>query len=120
MPDEQHSGVYIVYNNLITLWEIDLAGPGDSRSFKITNSGITVRANEHVDFIVGVGLDNKSDCDMTLAHVDIQLLENSEFPAITGSTGFGFVLGVVITAILFYIYYRYRRNVNAAGYQGIN
>ncbi|CAB5395609.1 unnamed protein product [Rhizophagus irregularis] len=117
----QHSGAYIVYNNSMALWEIDLAGAGYSKSFKTTNSGITVRANEHVDFIVGVGIDNKFDCDLTFARVDIQLLENPEFPvpAITGSTGFGFVLGVVITTILFYIYYRYRRNVNA-GYQAIN
>ncbi|PKC12417.1 hypothetical protein RhiirA5_411856 [Rhizophagus irregularis] len=69
-----HSGVYIVYNNL-TLWEIGLAGPGDSKSFKTTDS-ITVRANEPIDFIVGVGLDNSFACDMTLARVDIHLLEN--------------------------------------------
>jgi hypothetical protein len=29
-----HSGAYIVYNNLMTLWEIDLAGSRDSKSFK--------------------------------------------------------------------------------------
>jgi hypothetical protein len=114
----RHSGAYIVYNNLMVLWEIDLAGPRDSRSFITTNSGITVRANEHIDFIVGVGLDNIYECDMTLARVDIQLLEDPiEFPAIAGSIGF--VLGVIITTIFFYIYYRYRRNVNA-DYQGIN
>jgi hypothetical protein len=105
----QHSGVYIVYNNLMTLWEIDLAGPEDSRSFITTSSGITVRANEPIDFIVGVGLDNIFDCDMTLARVDIQLLENPiEFPTIAGSIGF--VLGVIITAILFQVYYQYREN----------
>ncbi|CAB4435023.1 unnamed protein product [Rhizophagus irregularis] len=52
-----------------------LAGPGDSKSFKTTDS-ITVRANEPIDFIVGVGLDNSFACDMTLARVDIHLLEN--------------------------------------------
>ncbi|PKY47903.1 hypothetical protein RhiirA4_403938, partial [Rhizophagus irregularis] len=34
----------------VTLWEIGLAGPGDSKSFKTTDS-ITVRANEPIDFI---------------------------------------------------------------------
>ncbi|GES73417.1 hypothetical protein GLOIN_2v1715372 [Rhizophagus clarus] len=108
----------------MTLWEVDLAGPRDSKSFKTTNSGITVRANEHIDFIVGVGLDNIYNCDMTSARVDIQLLDTLEnqpgFPIITGSIGF--VLGIIISAILFHIYYRYRenrRNVNA-DYQVIN
>ncbi|CAB4380708.1 unnamed protein product [Rhizophagus irregularis] len=113
-----HSGVYIVYNNL-TLWEIGLAGPGDSKSFKTTDS-ITVRANEPIDFIVGVGLDNIFNCDMTLARVDIHLLENQiEFPVIAGSIGF--VLGIIVTTILLCIYYRYRgnRQNGNAGYEVI-
>jgi hypothetical protein len=119
-----HTGVYIVYNNLVTLWEIDLAGFGDTRSFKTTYSGITVRANEPIDFIVGIGLDNTFRYDTTLAHVDIYLLDSLEnqpgFSIISGSIGF--VLGIIISAILFYIYYRYResrRNANV-GYQVIN
>ncbi|PKY58190.1 hypothetical protein RhiirA4_479888 [Rhizophagus irregularis] len=59
-----HTGVYIIYNNLVTLWEIDLAGPEDSKSFKTT---ISVKAIEPIDFIVGVGLDNNYVCDTTLA-----------------------------------------------------
>ncbi|CAB4494397.1 uncharacterized protein OCT59_009670 [Rhizophagus irregularis] len=118
----QHSGVYIIYNN-VTLWEIDLNGPNDSKSFKTIDSGIPIRANEHIDFIIGVGLDNSFVCDMTLAQLDIHLLENqTEFPIIAGSIGFGFILGIIISAILFHIYYRYRenrRNVNV-GYQAIN
>ncbi|GES95455.1 PEP-CTERM sorting domain-containing protein [Rhizophagus clarus] len=90
-----HTGVYVIYNNLITLWEIDLAGPEDLKSFKTT---ISVKANEPIDFIVGVGLDNSYVCDTTLAHVDIHLLENqSGFPIITVSIGF--VLGIIISAI---------------------
>ncbi|GBB89797.1 hypothetical protein RclHR1_01660016 [Rhizophagus clarus] len=105
----QHSGAHIVYNNLMTLWEVDLAGPEDSRSFKTSNKGITVRANEPIDFIVGVGLDNVFYCDMTLARVDIHLLENqAEFSLIAGSIVF--VLGVIIGAILLQIYYQYREN----------
>ncbi|PKC67753.1 hypothetical protein RhiirA1_458026 [Rhizophagus irregularis] len=50
---------------------------------------ITVRANEPIDFIVGVGLDNSFACDMTLARVDIHLLENQiESPVIAGSIRF--------------------------------
>ncbi|CAB4435022.1 unnamed protein product [Rhizophagus irregularis] len=105
----RHSGVYIIYNNLMTLWEIDLAGPKDSRSFKTTDKGIAVRANEPIDFIVGVGLDNVFYCDMTLARVDIHLLENqAEAPVIAGSIGF--ILGVIISAILFHIFFQYREN----------
>ncbi|GES74749.1 PEP-CTERM sorting domain-containing protein [Rhizophagus clarus] len=37
----RYSGAYIIYNNLMTLWEADLAGPEDSKSFKTTDSGIT-------------------------------------------------------------------------------
>ncbi|CAB4390541.1 unnamed protein product [Rhizophagus irregularis] len=74
----EHSGAYIVYNNLMTLWEVDLAGPRDSKSFKTTNSRITIRANEPINFIVGVGLDNTCHCDMTSARVDIQLLDTLE------------------------------------------
>jgi hypothetical protein len=120
----RHSGAYIVYNNLIPLWEVDIAGPGDSKSFKTTDSGITVKTNEPIDFIVGVGLDNSFACDMTSARVDIHLLDTLEnqpgFPIITGSIGF--VLGIIISAILFYIYYRYRENRRNAnvGYQVIN
>jgi hypothetical protein len=116
-----HTGVYIIYNNSMTLREIDLVGLKDSKSFETTDSGITVRANEPIDFIVGVGLDNIFNCDMTLARVDIYLLENqTEFPIIAGSIGF--VLGIIISAILFHIYYRYRENIRNAnvGYQVIN
>ncbi|GBC00620.1 hypothetical protein RclHR1_03910007 [Rhizophagus clarus] len=119
----KYSGVYIVYNNLMTLWEADLIGPEDSKSFKTNDSGITVRANEPIDFIAGVGLDNVYDCDMTLARVDIHLLEDqTEFPVVSGSIGL--ILGVIISAILFilfYIFYRYRENRrNANSYQAIN
>ncbi|GBB98627.1 hypothetical protein RclHR1_03280023 [Rhizophagus clarus] len=89
----RHSGVYIIYNNVTTLWEIDLNGPEDSKSFKTTDSGIPIRANENIDFIVGEGL-NRVICHMTLAQLDIHLLENqTKFPIIAGSIGFGFVLG---------------------------
>ena len=60
------------------LWEINLDGLGDSKSFKSIDSGIIVRANEHFDFIVGVGLDNVFNYDMVLTRVDIYLLENQE------------------------------------------
>ncbi|GBC09165.1 hypothetical protein RclHR1_08650008 [Rhizophagus clarus] len=116
-----NTGVYIIYNNLMTLWEIDLAGPEDSKSFKTTDKGISIKANEPIDFIVGVGLDNNYVCDMTLARVDIHLLEDQPgFPIIAGSIGF--VLGISISAILFYIYKRYRENRRNAnvGYQVIN
>ncbi|GES74961.1 PEP-CTERM sorting domain-containing protein [Rhizophagus clarus] len=100
----QHSGVYITHNNVTTLWEIDLDGPEDSKSFKTTDSGILIRANEHIDFIVGVGLDNSFVCDMTLAQLNIHLLENqenqTEFPIIAGSIGFGFVLGYQLSVKL--------------------
>ncbi|GBB94908.1 hypothetical protein RclHR1_02440002 [Rhizophagus clarus] len=116
-----HSGAYIVHNNLVTLWEANLAGQRDSKSFKTTDSGITVRANEPIDFIVGVGLDNSFGCDMTSARVDIHLLDTlvnqPGFPIITGSIGF--VLGIIISAILSHIYYRYREN-RRNGYQAIN
>ncbi|PKY23249.1 hypothetical protein RhiirB3_411547 [Rhizophagus irregularis] len=61
---------------------------------------------------------------MTLTRVDIHLLDLLEnqpgFPIITGSIGF--VLGIIISAILFHIYYRYRENRRNAnvGYQVIN
>ncbi|GES88979.1 hypothetical protein GLOIN_2v1717197 [Rhizophagus clarus] len=115
----RHSGVYIIYNNVTTLWEIDLNGPEDSKSFKTTDSGIPIRANENIDFIVGEGL-NRVICHMTLAQLDIHLLENqTKFPIIAGSIGFGFVLGIIISAILFHIYYRYREN-RRKGYQAMN
>ncbi|GBC42301.2 hypothetical protein GLOIN_2v1715372 [Rhizophagus irregularis DAOM 181602=DAOM 197198] len=119
-----HTGVYIIYNNLITLWETGLAGPEDSKSFKTTDKGISVKADEPIDFIVGVGLDNVYYFDMTFTRVDIHLLDLLEnqpgFPIITGSIGF--VLGIIISAILFHIYYRYRENRRNAnvGYQVIN
>ncbi|CAG8698651.1 14140_t:CDS:2, partial [Racocetra persica] len=50
-----HTGGYIVYNNSLTLWETDLFGIGDFKSYKST---ITVRENETIDFIIGNGLDN--------------------------------------------------------------
>ncbi|GES91696.1 PEP-CTERM sorting domain-containing protein [Rhizophagus clarus] len=118
-----YTGVYIIYNNLMTLWEIDLAGPRDSKSFKTTDKGISVKANEPIDFIVGVGLDNIFNADITHARVDIHLLENqaelAEFPLIVGPIGF--VLGIIFSAILF-ICYRYRENRRNAnvGYQIIN
>ncbi|CAB4447016.1 unnamed protein product [Rhizophagus irregularis] len=117
-------GVYIVYNNLVTLWEIELAGVGDSKSFKSIDA---VKSNESIDFIVGVGLDNIFNCDLILSRVDVHLLENStketptntsltsptnenktKVPVIAGSIGI--ILGLVISAILFYVYYRYRKN----------
>ncbi|GES80144.1 PEP-CTERM sorting domain-containing protein [Rhizophagus clarus] len=98
----QHSGGYIIYNSVTAIWEVDLTGPGDSRLFKTTDSGITVRANEHIDFIVGVGIDNKYDCDMTLARVDIHLLDllENQPGIIAGSIGFGFVLGYQLSVNL--------------------
>ncbi|RGB31848.1 hypothetical protein C1646_707988 [Rhizophagus diaphanus] len=117
----KHSGVYVVYNNLMALWEIDLVGPGDSKSFKTDDSGITVRAHEPIDFIVGVGLDNIFNCDMTLARVDIHLLDHQmEVFAVVGIIGF--VLGFVFCAILACILCRCckkRHNVNF-GYMAIN
>jgi hypothetical protein len=105
----QYSAAYVIYNDFMTLWEIELAGPGDSKSFKSTDSGITVKSNEHIDFIVGVGTDNVYNCDMTLARVDIHLLENSiKDPVIAGLIGF--VLGLIISSILFYGCYRYYKN----------
>ncbi|RIA91039.1 hypothetical protein C1645_737433 [Glomus cerebriforme] len=111
-----NTGVYIVYNNLVTLWEIELAGVGDSKSFKSIDA---VKSNESIDFIVGVGLDNIFNCDLTLSRVDVRLLDNStnetqtnksttKVPVIAGSIGI--ILGLVIVAILFYVYYRYRKN----------
>jgi len=133
------SGAYIVYNDLMMLWEINLDGLGDSKSFKSNDSGVSVRANEPIDFIVGVGLDNIYNCDMTLARVDIHLLKNSTIetqtninptntnptntnPTNTNPTNevpmnenqmklpVGIVVSLVISAILFYVYYRYRKN----------
>ncbi|PKY51945.1 hypothetical protein RhiirA4_469282 [Rhizophagus irregularis] len=115
-----NTGVYIVYNNLI-----ELAGVGDSKSlFKSIDA---VKSNESIDFIVGVGLDNIFNCDLILSRVDVRLLENStketptntsltsltnenktKDPVIAGSIGI--ILGLVISAILFYVYYRYRKN----------
>ncbi|GET53954.1 hypothetical protein GLOIN_2v1717197 [Rhizophagus irregularis DAOM 181602=DAOM 197198] len=70
----------------MALWELN--GPEGSKSFKTTDS-ITVRANEPIDFIVGV--------------------ENQiEYPVIAGSIRF--VLGILLVLILFCIYYRYRKN----------
>ncbi|PKY47901.1 hypothetical protein RhiirA4_463301 [Rhizophagus irregularis] len=58
----------------MALWELN--GPEGSKSFKTTDS-IAVRANEPIDFIVGV--------------------ENQiEYPVIAGSIGF--VLGIIISA----------------------
>jgi hypothetical protein len=119
----RHSGAYIIYNNVTALWEIDLYGPEDSKSFKTTDSGIPIRANEHIDFISGVGLDNSFACDMTLTQLDIHLLENqtnqTEFPIIVGLIGLGFALVIAVIAILFYFYYRYREN-RRNDYQAIN
>ncbi|PKK70262.1 hypothetical protein RhiirC2_850073 [Rhizophagus irregularis] len=82
----------------MALWELN--GPEGSKSFKTTDS-IAVRANEPIDFIVGV--------------------ENQiEYPVIAGSIRF--VLGILLVLILFCIYYRYRKNrqnVNV-GYEVIN
>jgi hypothetical protein len=136
-----NTGVYIVYNNLVTLWEIELASVGDSKSFKSIDA---VKSNESIDFIVGVGLDNVFNCDLILSRVDVRLLENStietptnisptnisptntsptntsltntsptnenktKVPVIAGAIGI--ILGLVISAILFYVYYRYRKN----------
>jgi hypothetical protein len=61
---------------------------------------------------------------MTSARVDIHLLDTLEnqpgLLIITGSIGF--VLGIIISSILYYIYYRYRENRRNAnvGYQVIN
>ncbi|RHZ57904.1 hypothetical protein Glove_382g42 [Diversispora epigaea] len=128
------SGAYIVYNNM-TLWEISLFGIGDSKSFKSDDGGVSVRKNEHIDFIVGIGQDIIFNCDSTLARVDILLLNSTSTPVIpTGPStntsptsenqtseknqtkvsviigSIGITLGLVICAILLYICYRNRNN----------
>ncbi|RHZ76402.1 hypothetical protein Glove_198g30 [Diversispora epigaea] len=132
---DRHTGVYIVYNNLMVLWETDLIGIGDSNSFKSVDSGVAVKANETIDFIVGSGLDGLFLNDMTLANVDIRLLvatsttgilptntnptneilstntdstNGNLIPIIIGS--FGASLSLVIAVILIYVYYRHRKN----------
>ena len=39
----QNSEVYIVYNDLVKLWEMELSGPRNSRSFKSTDGGVAVK-----------------------------------------------------------------------------
>ncbi|CAG8623631.1 11338_t:CDS:1 [Diversispora eburnea] len=129
----RHSGGYIVYNNLEMLWETDLVDIRDSDSYKSIESGITVRENETIDFIVGLGLDGTDFYDMTFAQVDIHLLlatlttgilPTSMIPtnttATTNSTNgnkvrviigsLGTSLSLIVAVILVYVYYRHRKN----------
>jgi hypothetical protein len=112
---------------------MELSGPGNSRSFKSTDGGVAVKSNETIDFIVGTGLDRVFDCDMVLARVDINLLGDSAKGIQTSITSInttnkyqtndqtkvsvtagsiGAVLGLVVSTILFYVYYRYRKKQN--------
>ncbi|RHZ78958.1 hypothetical protein Glove_153g43 [Diversispora epigaea] len=120
----RHTGVYIVYNNLETLWETDLVGIGYSDSFKSIDSGIAVRENETIDFIVGIGSDSLSFYDMTLARVDIRLLVATSTNENTNSTNLmnrnqtlmkvGIIVGslfiLAIFVILGYSCYGHRKN----------
>ncbi|CAG8720090.1 19085_t:CDS:1, partial [Dentiscutata erythropus] len=109
-----HTGGYIVYNNSLTLWEADLFGIGDFKSYKSTKSGITVRTNETIDFIVGNGLDNVCYCDSVLVDVEIHLLPNNPTNEQIPMTAIllGFIFGLICYFIIHFAYSscRYWRN----------
>ncbi|CAG8537515.1 7505_t:CDS:1 [Dentiscutata heterogama] len=111
-----HTGGYIVYNNFLTLWETDIFGIGDLKSYE---TAIAVRKNETIDFIIGNGLDNVCYYDSTLTNVEIRLLSNNPtieqnlLPTIL----FGFILGLFCYYLSYVLYSRYKYWKNTSIYE---
>ncbi|CAG8767531.1 5580_t:CDS:1 [Dentiscutata erythropus] len=127
------TGLYIIYNNLETLWEEELFGIGAAKSYSSSNGGIYIKTNETIDFIVGQGLTgnvvNNINFVTTLITANINLLANdtttnqlnsanqssqssqpsqsSQSNAKVTNFALGTVLGFIISAIIMYFLYRY-------------
>ncbi|CAG8477056.1 17307_t:CDS:1 [Dentiscutata erythropus] len=114
-----HTGGYIIYNNSMTLWETDIFGIGDLKSYESAESGITVKKNETIDFIIGNGLDNTCYYDSTLANVEIRLLLNNSTnkQPLMSTILFGFGLGLFCYYISYVLYSRYKHWKNTSIYE---
>ncbi|CAG8658542.1 69_t:CDS:1, partial [Gigaspora margarita] len=80
------TGLYIIHNNLNTLWEGEIFGIGASKSYNSLDCGIKIKTNETIDLIVGQGLTGSVHDNInfasTLVTIDINLLQqNSSNPS---------------------------------------
>ncbi|CAG8574349.1 26226_t:CDS:2 [Gigaspora margarita] len=124
------TGLYIIHNNLETLWEGEIFGIGASKSYNSPDDESNIKTNETIDFIVGQGLTGNVNDNInyvtTLVTIDINLLTNDATTKQQNSTNqsnqshqpndkvpiiaLGTTLGFTILAIIIYFFYRYYKN----------
>ncbi|KAF0489041.1 pep-cterm domain protein [Gigaspora margarita] len=118
------TGLYIIHNNLETLWEGEIFGIGASKSYNSPDGGSNIKTNETIDFIVGQGLTGNVNDNInfatTLVTIDINLLTNDATNKQQNSTNqssqsqqsndkvsiiaLGTTLGFTILAIIIYFF----------------
>ncbi|CAG8708544.1 13618_t:CDS:1 [Dentiscutata heterogama] len=114
------TGGYIIHNNRIMLWETDIIGVGNTKTFTSPGYGIHIKENDTIDFIVGIGQDNSIEFEMTMTNVEINLLPeiknstttrmnqtNTNHNVLMIAISLGAVLGFVICTIVAYFGYLY-------------
>ncbi|CAG8839318.1 30825_t:CDS:1, partial [Gigaspora margarita] len=93
-----HTNGQIIHNDLDSLFYTDIFGMGDAKLYN-SDKSINLKANDTIDFIVGVGSDNFLG-DMTNVNAYIRLLQKNATTGINSTTIIGSMVGIAIGVAL--------------------